>query len=119
MFTMLVVEDNELSSRMLLVILENMNFSYHHVTSGKKAVDYVIQHPDLLLVLMDLKTPEIDGYEATKLIKDIHPDLPVIAQTAFAMSGDKEKALQAGCDDYISKPIDVEQLREIIQRYCS
>ncbi len=67
-------------------------------------------HEDIDLVLMDIKMPGLNGYEVTKQIKKIRPDLPVIAQTAYALEGDREKSIEAGCDEYIKKPIKKEAL---------
>jgi CheY-like chemotaxis protein len=68
---------------------------------------------------MDIKLPFMDGYEATKAIKQINPKISIIAQTAYAMAGDKEKALSAGCDDYISKPLDLNKLQKLVKTYLS
>jgi CheY-like chemotaxis protein len=68
---------------------------------------------------MDIKLPLIDGYEATKVIKQINPGIPIIAQTAYAMTGDREKAFSAGCDDYITKPLDLKKLQELVKLYLS
>jgi CheY-like chemotaxis protein len=62
------------------------------------------------LIVMDIQLPGMDGLEATKIIKDLRPELPVIAQTAFAMSGDREKMKLAGCDDYVAKPLNTNQI---------
>jgi CheY-like chemotaxis protein len=66
---------------------------------------------------MDLKLPTMNGYEATKVIKQINPKIRIIAQTAYAMFGDREKALSVGCDDYITKPLDLKKLEELIKIY--
>ena len=68
---------------------------------------------------MDIKLPEMDGIEATKEIKKILPEIPIIAQTAFAMKGDEEKFLEAGCDDYISKPLKADKLINKLNHYLS
>jgi len=70
------------------------------------------------LVLMDVRLPEMNGFEATRLIKSEFPNLPVIIQTAYAMKGDKEKAFQAGCDDYLAKPVSLKDLKEKIKLYA-
>ena len=69
------------------------------------------------LVLMDLQMPEMNGYEATQILKKKYPHLPVVAQTAFAMSDDREKALAAGCDDYLAKPIKSKDLLNITEKF--
>jgi signal transduction histidine kinase/CheY-like chemotaxis protein len=113
----LVVEDNELSSSLMTAVLRNLKYDYYHVTKGEEAVEYVNTNPDTRLILMDMKLPGMDGYEATRQIKKINSNIPVIAQTAFAMSEDMQKALDAGCDDYLSKPIDFKRLKELLRVY--
>ncbi len=66
---------------------------------------------------MDIDLPNVDGYEASGMIKKIRPEIPIIAQTAFAMTGDREKAIQAGCDDYITKPLELDKLLQMVQSY--
>jgi two-component system cell cycle response regulator DivK len=66
---------------------------------------------------MDIKLPLMDGYEATKAIKQVNPGIIVIAQTAYGMLGDREKAINAGCDDYLTKPLELQKLQELVKRY--
>ncbi|MDZ7744008.1 MAG: response regulator [Bacteroidota bacterium] len=73
--------------------------------------------PEISLVLMDMKMPVMDGYEATTKIREFNKDIPVIALTAYALEGDKEKALEAGCNDYLSKPMKQSVLIECINKY--
>ncbi|NJM16224.1 MAG: response regulator, partial [Bacteroidales bacterium] len=75
-----------------------------------QAVDICKSINKIDLILMDIKMPLLNGYDATKQIKEINPNIPIIAQTAFSMKNDRIKCIQAGCDDYISKPIDIERL---------
>ena len=75
------------------------------------------KHKEIELVLMDLKLPGIDGFEVTKQMKAIRPNIPIIAQTAYAFASDRLKALEAGCDDFISKPIEVRVLLDLIGKY--
>jgi len=98
-------------------ILESEGTMLFEATNGREAVNFVKNNPDIDLVLMDLKMPEMDGFEATRQIKKIRPTLPVIAQTAYAFLTDQEKAAKAGCDDYISKPLKKEILLAKIQKY--
>jgi len=108
--TILVAEDEWSNYMLLEKLLEPYNFRIIHALNGVEAVEATRKFPDLDLVLMDLKMPEMDGFEATRIIKKEKPFLPVIAVTAYALSGDRENALQAGCDDYISKPLRISTL---------
>jgi len=117
----LIVEDDRVSILYIKELINMMNIpgvniQVHHVFTGERALEHIKQKP-CHLVLMDLKLPGIDGLEATQEIKRIRPFLPVIAQTAFALSGDEQKALKAGCDDYISKPISEKDLTDMIKRF--
>ena len=85
--------------------------------TGIEAVDICRNNPDIDLVLMDIQMPGLNGYEATRQIRQFNKDVIIIAQTAFGLSGDKEKAIEAGCNDYISKPINKDKLRSLIQQY--
>ena len=84
--------------------------------NGLEAVEVVQQHPEINLVLMDLKMPIMNGFEATKLIKHQRPELPVIAQSAFTSKEDKEKAKEAGCDNFITKPISKSELLDMMAK---
>lgn len=97
-------------------LLEFENISVFEANTGIKAVDQVKNHPEIDLVLMDLKMPEMDGFEATRQIKLLRAGLPVIAQTAYSFTEEKEKAEHAGCDDYLSKPIKGMALIETIRK---
>jgi PAS domain S-box-containing protein len=112
----LIVEDDDTSYTYLDACFDDTEAKTTRAKNGKEAVKLVEQDPSITLVLMDIQLPVLNGYEATKAIKDIKKELPVIAQTAFAMSGDKEKAFAAGCDDYITKPIDFNILMKKINR---
>jgi CheY-like chemotaxis protein len=87
------------------------------VVNGVEAVDQCRKNPDLDLVLMDIKMPEMDGYEATRQIRLFNKNIVIIAQTAYAQTGDKGIAEIAGCDDYISKPIIKEELISLISKH--
>lgn len=111
----LIAEDEEMNFILLQAILFTKSVKIIRAVNGREAVDICINNTDISLVLMDIKMPEMDGLEATRQIKSFRPRLPIIAATAHALSGDKEIALLAGCDGYISKPIKKEQLFQIIQ----
>jgi|WetSurMetagenome_2_1015567.scaffolds.fasta_scaffold1458006_1 two-component system, cell cycle response regulator DivK len=113
----LVVEDDEISLEFLKELLEPYNVKILIAYNGKEAIDICQVESKISLVLMDVQLPVLNGKEAMKEIKKINPVLPIIAQTAFAMSGDKEKYLREGFDNYISKPINVQELLKIIELY--
>lgn len=117
--TLLIAEDVYTNFQLLDAILKKMNYQIIHVENGIEAVNMCRSNLNIDLVLMDLKMPEMDGYEATGLIKKLRPGLPVIAVTAYALGGDKDKALNAGCDDYISKPVKAGALVEILYRFLA
>ena len=110
----LVVEDDPLSSILLNKNLKGENITILCAENGWEAVELVEHHPEINLVLMDIKMPVMNGFEATKLIKQQHPDLPVIAQSAFTSKEDKQKAQEAGCDAFITKPINKAKLLNLI-----
>ncbi|MCD4746401.1 MAG: response regulator, partial [Bacteroidales bacterium] len=87
--------------------------------NGKHAVETCKNNSNIGLILMDVKMPEMNGYEATGLIKQFRKKLPIIAITAYALLGDREKSLKAGCDDYLSKPIEQEKLLLLIDKYLT
>lgn len=114
----LIVEDNELSRDMLSRRLRRKGYEVLVAVDGAEGITMVKeQKPDI--VLMDLSLPDMDGWQATRALKDnkATADIPVIALTAHAMSGDREKALDAGCDDYDTKPIDLRRLLSKINRF--
>ncbi|NJM15950.1 MAG: response regulator [Bacteroidales bacterium] len=108
--TILIAEDDNASFEVLKLQLKNSKATVVRATTGKQAVEMIANNHKIDLVLMDIQMPELDGYEATRQIKTHSPHLPVIAQTAYAMSGEKEKSKKAGCDDYISKPVNIKLL---------
>ena len=117
MTKILLVEDNEDNRDMLSRRLERKDFIVSLAIDGQDGVDKAaVEHPDL--ILMDMSLPVMDGWQATKMLK-ANPEtanIPVIALTAHAMSSDREKALEAGCDDYDTKPVDFPRLLEKIAK---
>ena len=101
----LIVEDTESNYRLINILLEKQGAETIWALSGNQGVSICKNSRDIDLVLMDINLPDIDGYQATAAIKAFRPNLPIVAQTAYAMAGEKEKSLEFGCDDYISKPI--------------
>jgi len=115
--TILIAEDDEASYKYLELLLKNEGVSLLHTTTGEDTVNAIKANTAISLVLMDIKMPGMDGYEATSIIKKLRPLIPVIAQTAFAFESDKEKALEAGCIDFISKPVKKGILLDMIKKY--
>ena len=113
--TILVAEDVE-SNYFLLKTLIGKNYRLLHARTGKEAIQLFQQEtPDL--ILMDLKMPEMDGLEATRIIRQYAQDTPIIALTAFAFDSDKDTALSAGCNDFLTKPIAAEKLHSTLKKY--
>lgn len=115
--TILIVEDDELNFYFLHELLEDMNVTIHHAINGKQAVEIIDTHPEIDLVLMDLRMPEMNGFEATQAIKSKRPELPVIAQSAHIMPEDKRKAKEAGCDGFLEKPLIPQQVIEYLRNF--
>ena len=117
--TLLVADDVQVNQIIIQEMLDDQDITTLYASNGQEAIDMVQKHPEISVVLMDVKMPVMSGYEATAAIKKLRPDLPVIAQTAYALSGDKDKALAAGCDDYLSKPIKREALLRKLNLYLN
>lgn len=113
----LIVEDDESGAKLVEAIIQKAGFPTLHAWNGEEAVDFCRQYPEILLVLMDIKMPVMNGLEATALIRDFRPELPIIALTAHAQSGDRTRMLAAGCNDYLSKPLRKTDLLQILFRY--
>ena len=101
------------------VLLNQLEISNIWAKNGFEAIQQCLSNPEIDLVLMDIKMKDMSGLEATGKIKKTRPLLPVIAQTAHAIYGDREIAIKAGCDDYITKPIQITVLYDIINKYLS
>jgi len=115
--TILIVEDDAANLFILKANLQKSGVNIVCAEDGKSAVDICLENKNIDLVLMDIKLPEMNGYDATMLIKQHRKDLPVIAQTAYAMVEELEKCQEAGCDDFISKPIYRDKLFSVITKY--
>lgn len=117
--TILIVEDEDSNFDLLKYMLINSDLSIVRAADGQDAVDLCLTHPEIDLVLMDINLPNLNGYEATKIIKKRQPKLPVVAVTAFAMDGDRERSLSNGCDEYLEKPINRQQLFTLLRKFLS
>jgi len=112
----LIAEDVESNYLYLKAVLSKLNATIFWAKNGVEAVN-ICNEQSIDLVMMDLQMPEMNGYEATKILKRKFPNLTIIAQTAFAMSDDREKALDVGCDDYLAKPIKSKDLLNTVEKF--
>lgn len=112
----LIVEDNPINMELVMEILTVNGISAGEAVNGEEAIE-MVEKETYDFVLMDIELPGMDGVDATKLIKSKHKNLPVIALTSYAMKGDRERFMTAGFDDYISKPIDVNNFIEKINKF--
>ena len=115
----LIVEDEEINSMFFDAALSKTDSKLIWAKNGKEAVDLIHNSNDIDVILMDIRLPVMDGCEATRRIKKANKEIPIIAQTAYALEGDKERILEAGCDEYLAKPIQFEELLETIDKYLS
>jgi len=106
----LVAEDDDISYTFLELVLTTKGFKVMHTVNGEDTVEACRKHPEIALILMDIKMPGMNGLEATVKIREFNKTVPIIAQTAYALAGDSEKTLEAGCNDYISKPVTAQVL---------
>ncbi|MPM62038.1 CAI-1 autoinducer sensor kinase/phosphatase CqsS [bioreactor metagenome] len=113
----LIVEDDETNLIYLQLVLKDLNIELLKAVNGQAAVETFEQNQDIELILMDIRLPGMDGYEATSMIRKMNKDVVIIAQTAYAFSSDKDKAIESGCNDYVSKPIRREELLKKINHY--
>jgi len=113
----LIVEDDETSEKLISLVVREFANKIICVETGTEAVEACLNNPDIDLILMDMKMPKMDGYSTTREIRKFNKDVIIIAQTAYGLSGDYEKAIAVGCNDYISKPINVDELKQMIRKY--
>ena len=114
--TVLIVEDDAMSTLLLTRNLKSADIIILTAINGEKAVEQVRQHPEIDLVLMDIKMPVMNGFDATRLIKEQRPGLPIIVQSAFTSKEDKIKATEAGADSFITKPINKTELLQLVAK---
>lgn len=113
----LVAEDEDVNFLYIDLVLKSLGVNVIRAENGKKAVDIMNTNPNINIILMDIKMPEMSGIEATQIIRSNNSSIPIIATTAYALEGDKEKLLSTGCNDYISKPIRSSDLITIVKKY--
>jgi PAS domain S-box-containing protein len=113
----LIAEDDKVSALFVTKAVQLFSKAVFKANTGVEAVDLCRSNPDIDLILMDINMPEMDGFEAARQIRKFNPNVTIIAQTAYALTGYKEKAIESGCNDYISKPINKEELMTLIEKY--
>ncbi|MBW8015077.1 MAG: response regulator [Planctomycetes bacterium] len=111
-----VAEDDKGCQVLTGKLLKKLGFDIVFADNGKEAVEIILQE-SFDLILMDIQMPYMTGFEATKVLREQGVTTPIIALTAHAMEGDKEKCLEAGCDGYLSKPIDKDELRRVLEKF--
>ncbi|MEI7982146.1 MAG: ATP-binding protein, partial [Bacteroidota bacterium] len=116
-FKILIAEDDETSEIYLTTVVRIFSNDILYARTGLEAIEACHNHPDIDMVLMDIRMPVMNGYEATRQIRQFNKDVIIIAQTAYGLSGDRKKAMAAGCNDHISKPIDSERLLALIREH--
>jgi CheY-like chemotaxis protein/nitrogen-specific signal transduction histidine kinase len=115
----IVAEDDETSFLIIRNMLKKISKEVLHAKTGVEAIDYCHNNTDIDLILMDIRMPDIDGFKATQEIRKFNKNVIIIAQTAYGFSSDREKAIEAGCNDYVSKPINKALLYELINKHCN
>ncbi len=115
----LIAEDDETSQRLMAIAMKPYCIEIFEAKTGVAAVEICRKNPDIDLILMDIQMPDLNGYDATRQIRQFNKNVIIIAQTAFGLSGDREKAIEAGCDDYIAKPIIRSELIAVINKQIS
>jgi hypothetical protein len=112
-----IAEDDDISYQFLNTVLDKYGIPSVRVKNGVDAIKICLENEDVKLVLMDIKMPKLDGLKATIKIKAERPDLIIIAQTAYALNSEKAELLREGCDDYLSKPIELDALVDVLKKY--
>lgn len=115
----LIAEDDDVNFFVITKMLQKENFHLIRAVSGEDTIQAVADNPNISMVLMDVKMPGMSGYDATRAIREFNPHIPILAQTAHAFVGEMDKALEAGCNDYITKPIDKNELLRKIHYWIS
>jgi len=113
----LIAEDDETSKKLVYTFVKEFSKEILEARTGNEVIDLLHDNPGIDLILMDIQMPDLNGYEATRKIRQINKDVIIIAQTAFAQAGDRDKSLDAGCNDYISKPISKDKLMALIHKH--
>ena len=117
-YKILVVEDDPISAQLLQIMLKKVSSNILYAENGQEAVDLFMHNRDISLILMDISLPVMSGAEAVEQIRKIDRQVPIIAQTAYGLEGDRQKYLALGCNDYLKKPILKNELVRLVKKYC-
>jgi len=112
----LIAEDDETSHTLLSLKLKKISHRLHHAKTGTEAVNICYENRDIDLILMDIRMPELNGNDAARQIREFNKNVIIIAQTAYGFPDDREKALEAGCNEFITKPINYSLLDKLIEQ---
>lgn len=113
----LIAEDIFTSTRYYQAALKRTNSEILIAKNGQEAVEIVEENKNIDLILMDIHMPELNGFEATRKIKKINRNISIVMQTAYILSGEEEKSYEAGCDDFLTKPVDLNKLLSVVNNY--
>ena len=113
----LIAEDDEMSAMLLTIIVKDLRKEIFRAKTGIEAVDICYNNPDIDLILMDIQMPDLNGDEATRRIREFNKNVIIIAQTGLVLSTNKEKLIEAGCNNYLAKPINKLELITLIESY--
>lgn len=117
MLKILIVEDDKTSELLLEVIVEKYSNNILKTSDGLEAIELCKSNPDIELIFMDIRLPKMNGYEVTQQIRKFNKNVIIIAQTAYALLGEREMAIESGCDEYISKPYRLDSINNLIEKY--
>ncbi len=113
----LIAEDDEMSAMLLTIIVKDLRKEIFRAKTGIEAVDICYNNPDIDLILMDIQMPDLNGDEATRKIREFNKNVIIIAHTGLVLSTNKEKLIEAGCNNYLAKPINKLELITLIESY--
>ncbi|HPI20266.1 MAG TPA: response regulator [Candidatus Kapabacteria bacterium] len=116
-FNFLIVEDDIISTKLLNVFINKISNKIFYAKTGFEAIEICKENSDIDIILMDIKMPLIDGYKTTKQIREFNKEVIIIAQTSFATKDDRKRALEAGCNEHISKPYSYEEFLNLINKF--
>jgi two-component system, cell cycle response regulator DivK len=115
--TILIVEDEEVARFFFKTALDPTGASLLFAVNGAEGVQLARDYESIDCILMDIRLPIMDGYEATRIIKEYYPKKPLIVQTAYVLSNERNKAFDSGCDDFVSKPVILDVLYKVLEKY--